>query len=524
MSRKKRLDVVVVGAGFAGMYALHKLRSRGLKVLVYEAGSGVGGTWYWNRYPGARCDVNSLEYSYQFSEELQQEWNWSERYSPQPEILAYANHVADRFDLIKDIQFDTKITKLNFVEDENLWFGLTEQGEQFCAQFCIMATGCLSKHNIPDFEGMVNFQGELLHTGQWPHQPINFIGKKVGIIGTGSSAIQSIPIIAKDAAQLTVFQRTATFSIPAYNAPMDRGYEQQIKSNYKEFRAHNSQRYAALNNNPSHLSAMEVSEEEREAIYEERWLEGGLPFLASFNDLGINEDFIHRKIKSAVDDPDIAELLCPKTVIGCKRLCVDTNYYKTFNLENVVLKNLNRSPIQRITDKGLKTKDAEYEFDILILATGFDEMTGALLAIDIRGRSNKTLSEHWKDGPANYLGLSMNRFPNLFMITGPGSPSVLANMIVGIEQHVDFIADLLSFMQNKDKLQVEANADAEENWLKLVNSIADQTLFSTGCNSWYTGANIPGKPKIFMPYLGYPSYVEKCNEIAADGYRGFEFF
>ncbi|MCH2324776.1 MAG: NAD(P)/FAD-dependent oxidoreductase [Pseudomonadales bacterium] len=531
MSRKKRLDVVVVGAGFAGMYALHKLRSRGLKVLVYEAGSGVGGTWYWNRYPGARCDVNSLEYSYQFSEELQQEWNWSERYSPQPEILAYANHVADRFDLIKDIQFDTKITKLNFNEDKRLWFGLTEQGEKFCAQFCIMATGCLSKHNIPNFEGIDNFQGELLHTGQWPHQPINFSGKKVGIIGTGSSAIQSIPIIAKDAAQLTVFQRTATFSIPAYNATMDRGYEQQIKSNYKEFRAHNSQRYAALNNNPSHLSAMEVSEEEREAIYEERWLEGGLPFLASFNDLGINEeanataiDFIHRKIKSAVDDPDIAELLCPKTVIGCKRLCVDTNYYKTFNLENVVLKNLNRSPIQRITDKGLKTKDAEYEFDILILATGFDAMTGALLAIDIRGRSNKTLSEHWKDGPANYLGLSMNRFPNLFMITGPGSPSVLANMMVGIEQHVDFIADLLSFMQNKDKLQVEANADAEENWVRLVNRIADQTLFSKGCNSWYTGANIPGKPKIFMPYLGYPSYVEKCNEIAADGYRGFEFF
>ena len=531
MNQRQRFDVVVVGAGFAGMYALYKLRLMGLKVFVYEAGSGVGGTWYWNRYPGARCDVNSLEYSYQFSEELQQEWIWSERYSPQPEILAYANHVADRFDLIKDIQFDTKITKLIFNEDEDLWFGLTDQGEKFCAQFCIMATGCLSKQNIPDFEGLDNFQGELLHTGQWPQQPVNFSDKKVGIIGTGSSAIQSIPIIAEDAAQLTVFQRTAAFSIPAYNAPMDKEYELRIKSNYKRFRAHNSQRYAALNNNPSHLSALDVSEEERKAIYEERWLEGGLPFLASFNDLGTNEkanttavDFIHEKIKSIVEDSEVAELLCPKTVIGCKRLCVDTDYYKTFNRENVVLKNLNQSPIKYITDKGLKTEDAEYEFDTLILATGFDAMTGALLAIDIRGRSNKSLSEHWKDGPANFLGLSVNGFPNLFMITGPGSPSVLANMVVGIEQHVDFIAGLLSFMQEKDKIQVEANADAEEDWVALVNSIADQTLFSTGCNSWYTGANIPGKPRIFMPYLGYPSYVEKCNEIVADGYRGFEFF
>ena len=530
MVAAKSFDVVVVGAGFAGLYALHKLRSMGFKVKVYEAGSGVGGTWYWNRYPGARCDVNSLEYSYQFSEELQQEWNWSERYSPQPEILAYANHVADRFDLHKDIQFDTKITQLHFNDDDDLWYGLTEQGEKFCARFCVMATGCLSKHNVPEFAGLENYAGELLHTGQWPREPISFKGKKVGIIGTGSSAIQAIPIIAEEATRLTVFQRTASFSIPAYNAPMDKEYERHVKAHYKEFREHNSQRYAALNNNPTHVSALEVTPEEREKIYEERWQDGGLPFIASFNDLGTNKeanatavDFIHRKIKSIVDDPRIAEQLCPDTVMGCKRLCVDTDYYKTFNRDNVELVDLNHSPIESITQNGVKTTSDEYEFDALILATGFDAMTGALLAIDICGRSGKSLAEHWKNGPANFLGLTISGFPNMFMITGPGSPSVLANMIVGIEQHVEFIADLLSYMQEKEKLKVEANTHAEEHWVELVNSIADETLFPTGCNSWYTGANIPGKPRIFMPYLGYPSYVEKCNEIAANDYKGFDF-
>lgn len=530
MDDHKQLDVVVVGAGFAGLYSLYKFRSLGLRVQVYEAGSGVGGTWYWNRYPGARCDVNSLEYSFQFSEEIQQEWNWSEKYSPQAEILEYANHVADRFDLRKDIHFDTRISELKFDETTNLWHGKTETGETFLARYCVMATGCLSVHNVPDFEGIADYQGELLHTGQWPHEPVDFQNKRVGIIGTGSSAIQAIPIIAEQANHLTVFQRTASFSIPAYNEAMDTEYEKNIKTNYKTFREQNSLRYAALNNNPSHVSALEVSSEERESIYQQRWQEGGLPFLASFNDLGTNEeanatavDFVHGKIKEIVSDAETAELLCPKTVMGCKRLCVDTDYYKTFNRDNVELVDLNATPIQRITKNGVETSTSEYLFDSLILATGFDAMTGALLAMDIHGTANKSLADHWKNGPANFLGLSMSGFPNMFMITGPGSPSVLANMIVGIEQHVDFIAELLAYMQEKEKLRVEANADAEENWLKLVNSIADQTLFPNGCNSWYTGANIPGKPRIFMPYLGYPSYVEKCKEIAANDYRGFDF-
>jgi cation diffusion facilitator CzcD-associated flavoprotein CzcO len=529
MNTEKEFDIVVVGAGFAGLYALHKMRQLGFNVQVYEAGSGVGGTWYWNRYPGARCDVNSLEYSYQFSEELQQEWSWSEKYSPQPEILEYANHVADRFELRENIQFDTRIVSLHFDEDRKLWLGETEQGEIFLARYCIMATGCLSKHNVPEFKGLENYSGELLHTGQWPHEPVDFNHKSVAVIGTGSSAIQSIPLIAEQARKLTVFQRTASFSIPAHNAAMDPDYEQEIKANYKEFRAQNAQRYAALNNKPNSESALEVSADERESTYEQRWAEGGLPFLASFNDLGSNAeanstavDFVQRKIKQIVSDPEVAARLSPETIMGCKRLCVDTNYYATFNRENVELIDVNETAIECITETGLKTTKAEYQFDTLVLATGFDAMTGALLSIDIKGSSGRTLKEHWQDGPSNFLGLSIHGFPNLFMITGPGSPSVLANMIVAIEQHVDFIADLLASMRADEQLLVEASKEAEKIWVETVNQIAAKTLYPSGCNSWYTGANIPGKPRIFMPYLGYPSYVEKCDEIAASGYLGFE--
>lgn len=530
MNMPDKFDVVVVGAGFAGMYALHKLRKLGFKVKVFEAASGVGGTWFWNRYPGARCDVNSLEYSYQFSDELQQEWSWSEKYSPQPEILAYANHVADRFDLRRDIEFETRVLALKFNSAQNYWEGKTDKGDVFTAQFCIMATGCLSKHNVPDINGLDSFTGELLHTGAWPHESVNFNNKRVGIIGTGSSAIQSIPLIAEQASHLTVFQRTASFSIPAHNAEMDPSLERQIKANYSEFRKQNSERYAALNNNPNQVSALEVSPEERKQTYEQRWSEGGLPFLASFNDLGTNEaangtavEFIHGKIKSIVSNPEVAELLCPKTVMGCKRLCVDTDYYNTFNRSNVDLVDISSAPIQSITRNGLRQNSREYEFDTLVLATGFDAMTGALLAIDIQGKDGKNLESHWQNGPANFLGLTISGFPNLFMITGPGSPSVLANMIVAIEQHVDFVADLLVYMQSQKSSCVEASAAAELKWVNLVNEIAEQTLYPQGCNSWYTGANIPGKPRIFMPYLGYPSYVEKCEEIASNNYRGFEF-
>lgn len=524
----EKFDVVVVGAGFAGLYALHHLRKLGFSVRVFETGDDVGGTWYWNRYPGARCDVNSLEYSYQFSEELQQQWNWSEKYAPQPEILQYARHVAERFDLRKDIRFNTRIIAMEFDSDSNSWLVETNLAEVYRAHYVVMATGCLSRENVPNFPGLESFQGTLLHTGSWPHGGVDFADKQVGIIGTGSSAIQAIPIIAEQAKSLTVFQRTASFSIPAHNAAMDKDYESEIKANYAEFRRQNSQRYAALNNNPNPNSALELNPEQRESVYEDRWRDGGLPFLAAFNDLGTNIEanktaaaFVHRKIQEIVEDPEVAELLCPQTVLGCKRLCVDTDYYRTFNRDNVKLVDVNAAAIEEITTTGVRTAAHEYEFDTLILATGFDAMTGALLSIDIRGRDGITLQQKWQDGPKNYLGLTVNGFPNFFTITGPGSPSVLANMIVAIEQHVEWIADCLVSMRDHQQQTIEASAEAEGKWIERVNHIAEQTLFPSGCNSWYTGANIPGKPRIFMPYLGFPAYVDYCDEVAAAAYEGF---
>ena len=539
MTPIQKFDVVVVGAGFAGMYALHYLRNLGFSVRVLEIAKDVGGTWYWNRYPGARCDVASLEYSYQFSEELQQQWHWSEKYAVQAEILEYANHVADRFDLRRDIQFNTHVNAMHFIaanvsannrgNDGDSWRITTDNGEVFQAQFCIMATGCLSSINIPDFPGLDEFEGPLLHTGKWSHQGVDFVGKRVGMIGTGSSAIQIAPLIAAQADSLTIFQRTASYSIPAHNASMDPDHERTIKADYSRFREQNSQRYAALDNNPNSVSALEVPAAERESSYQQRWDAGGLPFLASFNDLATSleanktaAEFIRNKIRGIVKDPIVAELLCPQTVMGCKRLCVDSDYYQTFNRDNVSLVDVNACPIEGITGAGIKTAEKEYEFDILIMATGFDAMTGALLGIDIRGRQGLSLREKWQHGPKNYLGLAVHGFPNFFTITGPGSPSVLANMIVAIEQHVEWIGDCLQHLRENSVATIEASSKAETRWVRLVNKIANRTLFPSGCNSWYTGANIPGKPRIFMPYLGYPSYVEKCEQVANSGYRGFE--
>ncbi|PCJ27312.1 MAG: cyclohexanone monooxygenase [SAR86 cluster bacterium] len=526
---KKQFDVIVIGAGFAGMYAVYRLRKLGFSVQAIEAGGDVGGTWYWNRYPGARCDVHSLEYSYQFSEELQQEWNWSEKYAAQSEILDYARHVADRFDLRKNIQFNTRIQAMLFNEASCIWELTTQDGEEFQARHCIMATGCLSMNNVPDFQGLESFKGEVFHTGNWPHEGVDFSGKRVGIIGTGSSAIQAIPIIAEEAGSLTVFQRTAGFSVPAQNEAMDKTYEAQIKFRYQKFRQENFNRFAALNNNPNPISALGISDEEREATFEGRWQTGGLSFLASFNDLATNIDanrtaseFVHKKIHQIIDDPKIADLLCPPTILGCKRLCVDTGYYKTFNRTNVKLIDVSANPIEKVTTHGIKTNAEEYDLDILILATGFDAMTGALLSIDIQGVDGLTLQEKWQGGPKNYLGLSVSGFPNFFTITGPGSPSVLANMIVAIEQHVDWIADCLIYLRENSLSRIEAQQHDEEQWVELVNQIAGQTLYADGCNSWYTGANIPGKSRVFMPYLGFPSYVEKCKSVAANNYTGFK--
>ena len=525
----EEFDVVVVGAGFAGMYMLHRLRADGRSVRVIEAGDGVGGTWYWNRYPGARCDVESMEYSYQFDEDLQQEWEWTERYAAQPEILRYANHVADRFDLRRDISFETRVVGAHFDESANRWDVQTSQGTVLRAQFLIMATGCLSSENTPAFPGLETFEGRLFHTGKWPHEPVDFTGRRVGVIGTGSSAIQSIPVIASQAGDLTVFQRTANYSVPAQNGPIPPEYVAAVKSEYGDFRARNSLQPGAFGARypRGDVPAAAVSEEERRAEFERRWAMGGFTFLGSFNDLALDKsandmaaEFAREKIRAIVADPAVAELLSPKQVIGCKRLCLDTGYFETFNRPNVHLVDVSASPIEQITPTGVRTGGVDYELDDLILATGFDAMTGTLLRMDIRGRDGLTLGEAWEAGPRTYLGLNVPGFPNLFTISGPGSPSVLTNMIVSIEQHVRWIADCITYLRSHDVATIEAEQASSDAWVEHVNTIANYTLYPT-CNSWYLGANIPGKTRVFMPLMGFPDYVTKCDHVAANDYEGF---
>jgi cyclohexanone monooxygenase len=523
-----RYDAVVVGAGFAGMYMLHRLRSIGLNARVFEAGGGVGGTWYWNRYPGARCDVESMQYSFSFSEELDQEWSWSEKYSPQPEILAYANHIADRFDLRRDIVFDTRVTSATFDEDAKCWRIETDRGDKVSAKFCIMAVGCLSAPNRPRFEGIDDFNGPVYHTGEWPHDGVDFTGLRVGVIGTGSSAIQSIPIIAKQAARLTVFQRTATWSVPAWNEALTPEYLKAMKADYPALRAKARARptgfYFPFNIQP----ALESSPEERERLYEEAWARGGLPFLGSFGDLLFEKaandtiaDFTRRKIREIVKDPAVADLLCPDNVFGCKRLCVDTGYFETYNLPHVELVDVSKKPIERFTANGIVVGGTEYPVDAIVSATGFAAMTGSFDKIAITGRNGLTLAEKWRAGPRAYLGLASAGFPNLFMITGPGSPSVLASMIQAIEQHVDWLVDCLGHMRDVGASTIEARLEDEDAWVEHVNEVSKVSLRST-CSSWYVGANIPGRPRVFMPYIGgFPIYVQKCNEVMNNGFDGF---
>jgi cyclohexanone monooxygenase len=526
---RREFDVVIVGAGFAGLYMLHRSRELGLSTLVLETGGGVGGTWYWNRYPGARCDVESMQYSYQFSDELQQEWEWTERYSGQPEILRYLEHVTDRFDLWPHIQFDTQVTEATFEEGSGRWTVRTGQRDELGAQFVIMATGCLSAANVPDIAGAETFRGPSYHTGRWPHEGVDFTGMSVGVIGTGSSAVQSIPVIARQARDLVVFQRTATYSVPAHNGPLDRSEQLEIKAHYAAFRAANRQMLTAIGERRvrTELSALAVTAEERQAEYEARWRDGGLPFLGAFADLLVDPKandtasaFVRDQIRAIVRDPRTAERLCPDQVIGCKRMCVDTNYYDTFNLPHVHLIDLRESPIEAITDNGIRTQGGHYELDAIVYATGFDAMTGALTRIDIRGRDGVALRDTWAAGPRTYLGLGVAGFPNFFTISGPGSPSVLTNMIVSIEQNVEWIADCIAHLRNHGYRHIEPTSDAQAAWVEFVNQIADFTLFPT-CNSWYLGANVPGKPRVFMPYVGFPSYVEKCEEVAGRGYDGF---
>ena len=528
---KSNVDVVVVGAGFAGLYMLYRLRGLGLQVQVIEAGSDVGGTWFWNRYPGARCDVESMEYSYSFSEELQQEWDWTERYATQPEILRYINHVADRFDLRRDVQFNTRVRSAIFDEATGRWTVTTEKGQIVNTQFCVMATGCLSAAKPPEIKGRDLFKGNTYHTGLWPHEPVDFTGKTVGVIGTGSSGVQIIPEVAKQAHQLFVFQRTPTFSLPAGNRPLKEAEVQKIKQNYIDLRKRAKVSPTGVASYPlPTLSALEATPQERDVAYEFRWQAGGTAYTRTYKDIMLlaaaNEtaaDFARRKIQSRVKNPELAEKLTPRDIyIGTKRLCLDTQYFETFNKDNVSLVDIRSTPIQEITESGVKTSVAEYKLDALIYATGFDAITGAILNIDIQTSSGLTLAEKWHAGPLTYLGLMTAGFPNLFMVTGPGSPSVLSNVIVSIEQHVEWISDCIQHLTANSCAQIEATQAAENNWVAHVNQLASATLF-LNANSWYLGANVPGKPRVFMPYVGgVGRYREECTAIANNGYTGFD--
>ena len=525
------VDVVVVGAGFAGLYMLVRLRQLGLSARVIEAGDNVGGTWYWNRYPGARCDVESMQYSYSFSEELQQEWQWSERYPQQAEILLYINHVADRFDLRTDIQFRTRVTSATFNEDSQHWLVRTDLGDAITARYFISAGGCLSAARMPDMPGMDTFAGKIYHTGSWPHEPVDFTGLKVGVIGTGSSGIQAIPVIAAQASELVVFQRTPNFSIPAWNRPLPLEEQQAWKTDYAAHRAKARTTRSGILYEYSQRATADATADERAAEYERRWQRGGANYTHAFNDIFTNlmsndsaAEFVRNKIRSTVDDPAVAALLTPTDhAIGTKRICVDSGYYATFNRPNVKLVDLRTAPIEAIVPTGIRTTATTHALDCIVFATGYDAVTGALDRIEIRGRNCLALKDKWTAGPRTYLGLMTAGFPNLFFITGPGSPSVLTNVVMAIEQHVDWVARCLGHMQAQGQVVAEPQAQAEDDWVDHVNQVAAGTLFPS-TKSWYMGANIPGKPQVFLPYVGgLGKYTEICNNVAADDYRGFTF-
>ena len=529
MNDSDRFDAIIVGAGIAGMYMLFSLRKLGLRTRVIEAAPDIGGTWYWNRYPGARCDTDTIEYSYSFDEDLQQEWEWPQRYPTQAEILEYLDHVAERFDLRKDMTFNTRVAAATFDGGSSRWNVACDDGTALSARFLIMATGSISEPNIPAIAGLDSFRGPIHHTARFPHEGVDFRGKRVAVIGTGSSGVQAIPVIAAQAAQLTVFQRSPQWSVPARNRPSDPDMVAKIKADYAGFRARNRlETGAQLSHIPANdFSAMDVDEAERERILEERWQLGGFPFFGAFSDITVNPesnqataDFVRGKIRDIVADPAIADMLTPDYTIHCKRPVLDSGYFETYNRDNVRLLDLNVTPIEQITPTGIRTSEAELECDIIVLATGFDAMTGALLKMDIRGRSGRRLRDAWAGGPVNYLGLQVAGFPNLFTITGPGSPSVLTNMMVAIEQHVEWVTACIRYLREQGQACIEASEAAQLAWVAHVNEVADETLW-VACNNWYQGDNIPGKPRVFMPLPGFPPYVEKCDAVVAKGYEGF---
>ncbi|GFH04079.1 cyclohexanone monooxygenase [Mycolicibacterium hippocampi] len=523
------VDAVVVGAGFAGLYALHTLRAKGLSVRVFESAPDVGGTWYHNRYPGARCDVESVDYSYSFSQELEQEWTWTEKYATQAEILSYINWVADKLDLRRDITFNTKAVSAVLDETTLRWTVTTDGGEVVTARFCLMATGPLSAAMTPQFPGLDSFAGEIYHTAHWPHQPVDFTGKRVAVIGTGSSGIQSIPIIAEQAAHLYVFQRTPNYSVPAGNKPLSADELAEIKANYAE-RRRMSWRSGGGSPHIAHpKKTMDVSPEERRAQFERRWELGGVLFSKTFPDQMIDpaanaeaRKFYEEKVRAVIDDPEVAELLIPSDhPIGTKRICTDSNYFQTFNRPNVTLVSVRRTPIEAVDPMGISTSDAHYDLDAIVLATGFDAMTGSLAKIDIVGRDGQRLRDDWAHGPRTYLGLGVDGFPNLFLISGPGAPAVLANMVLHAEAHVNWIAEAIDYLDGHAYTAIEASPESVDNWIAECAQRAESTLF-TQANSWYMGANVPGKPRVFMLFIGgFAVYNDICAEVAAAGYKGF---
>lgn len=525
-------DAIIIGAGFSGLYQLHSLRDRlGLRVRVVEMADGVGGTWYWNRYPGARCDSESHSYCYAFSDKLAQEWEWSERYPGHAEIRRYLNFVADELDLKRDIQFNTKVTSADYDKSENRWHVETDQGDRLTAKYLVTAVGCLSTANVPKIPGLDTFKGQWYHTGQWPHEGVDFNGKRVAQIGTGSTGIQAAPVIAETAAHLTVFQRTANYSVPARNAPLTPEFKTYVKENFGEIRRVTQ---STPNGHPFIISkrkVFDVSDEERLKIYEAAWEKGGLQFRAAFEDLLVNKDandtaaeFLKSKIRETVKDADkAAKLSNIDHPYAAKRPPIDTNYFETFNRDNVDLVDVRADPIAEVTPTGIKLESGkEIPVDIIVFATGFDAMTGALLRLNITGRDGLKLSKAWEAGPRNYLGLQIAGFPNLFTVTGPGSPSVLCNMPVAIEQHVEWITDCIDHMEREGIARIEPTEQAVDEWVQHVNDAANATLLPQAHHSWYLGANVPGKPRVFMPYTGgMANYRARCNEIAANGYQGF---
>jgi cation diffusion facilitator CzcD-associated flavoprotein CzcO len=534
MSASPTLDAVVIGAGFSGMYMLKSLRDKlGLKARVFEAGDTVGGTWYWNRYPGARCDSDSYIYVCSWDRQALQEWEWSERYPEQPEILRYLEYIAKRHDLKRDIQFNTKVVGAEFDEKTNLWTVRTDAGEPVTARFLIAAVGSLSTTNIPPFKGLEKFKGKWYHTSRFPKEGVDFTNKRVAVVGTGATAVQAIPEIAQQAKQLTVFQRTANYCVPARNGKIDPAVVKARKARYEEVISNIRQSFFGFEMSFIPKSALETTPEEREREFDRMWDEGGFAFwLANYQDMFFSQEandlcaeYIKRKIRATVKDPAVAERLIPKAhAYGTKRQPLDTNYYETFNKANVRLVDAaTDGGIEEITEQGIRAGGKETVCDIIVFATGFDAMTGPLKALNLKGRGGRTLDKEWAQGPQSYLGIAVEGFPNLFTITGPQSPSVLSNMPVSIEQHVEWVAALIDHMNKTGKTTIEATPAAQQQWVAHVNEIVNMTLMP-GANSWYMSANIPGKPKAFLPYLdpeGLGGYRKKCDDVAAKGYEGF---